>query len=213
MSNRVEEVLKAKPKPGEVGGEMVGYAEAMRQQEVHEAVKFVSTKDEATLEFERVSGKSIGELTEQDFYRLPVVLKARDTANMTELHVVFKDPSMTGHWFNWKSKQPDRVAQAHMQGFTACTKDDVEACHIKTSDENGSLVYGDLVLMKISKAQLWGGYYKKNMQSATQRVDMGGMKKTSPDVPGTSYENSTQAQTADTDYRQVNGARELVYAE
>lgn len=213
MSNRVEEVLAKKPKPGEVGGEMVGYAEAMRQQEVHEPVAEVFTKDEATLAFEKASGKPVGQMTEQDFYRLPVVLSSRNTQNMTELHVVFKDPSMTGHWFNWKAKQPDRVAQAFMQGFTACTHEDIDACHIKTTDSNGSLVYGDLVLMKIPKAQLWGGYYKKNMQSATQRVDMGGMKRTSPDAPGTSYENSTQAQTSDADYRQASEARQLAYAE
>jgi hypothetical protein len=223
-TERIEAALKAKPKPGEVGGPMVGYAEAQRVQQQVEPSEFVDAREEAEQKFSKASGKPIGEMTEQDFYRLPVVLNSRPQQAMTELHVVFKDPAYTGHWFNWKAKQPDRVAQAYMQGFTACTKDDVEACHIRTTDENGSLVYGDLVLMKIPKAILWGGYYKQNMDTAVSRVERAATK--NPELErksrdgaiqqeriGSIYEGSINTQTADADYRQVNGARELVYSE
>lgn len=211
------------PKPGEVGGAMVGYAEAMRQQETHEPVEVHASKDEATKAFEKASGKKIGEMTEEDFYRLPIQLSAKNMQNMTELHVVFKDPSMTGRWFNYKTKTEDRVARAFMQGFTACTREDVEACHIKQTDENGALVYGDLVLLKIPKAVLWGGYYKRNMDTAVSRVERAAKKNPQfekgglPEdgiARGPMFEGEFKSvQTADVDYRQADSARDLVYAE
>lgn len=169
-NDRIETMLK---KPGEVGGQLVGYAEKTRaEREALEAAP-EETNDEAlaTAEFEKASGKPVSEMTEADFYRIPVKLMARNRAAMTELNVVFKDPNMTGHWFNVKHKDGMRVSQAYMQGFTACTKEDVEFSHSKTTDENGSLVMGDLVLLKISKAAKWGGMYKDNIDKAKGRVN------------------------------------------
>ena len=169
-NDKIESMLK---KPGDVGGQLVGYAEKTRAEREALDAAPEETSDEAlaTAEFETASGKSIGEMTESDFQRIPVKLMARNRAAMTELNVIFKDPSMTGHWFHRHHKQGQRVTQAYMQGFTACTKDDVEFAHSKTTDDNGSLVMGDLVLMKISKAALWGGMYKDNVDKAKGRVN------------------------------------------
>lgn len=210
----VERILAAKP--GEVGGKMVGYAEAERQQnpEPPPATEF-SGVDECVAAAEKHAGKSIGDMTEQEFYRLPVKLIARNTQGMTELNVVFKDPAMTGHWFNAKAKEGMRVQQGYMQGFTACTKDDVVICHSKATDENGAIVQGDLVLLKIPKMVLWSRY-KENQETAKARVNRAMHDPNSASRPGDDslprsgeffITNQTQAQRVDSDE-----ARRVVYA-
>lgn len=213
-NDRIEQMLK---KPGEVGGPLVGYAEQTRA--AREAADLAPdvTDDAAlaTAEFEKQSGKSIGDMTEADFMRIPVKLKARNTAAMTELNVIFKDPSMTGRWFNHKHKDGMRVQQAFMMGFTPCTKEDVDLCHARSTDENGSLVMGDLVLMKISKAMLWGGYYKDNVDKAKARVNKAMNDPRAAALPGQESasgqdfyipQNITRAAHVDAD-----AARTLVY--
>jgi hypothetical protein len=168
---RIEEVLDSAPKPGDVGAPMASYAEIHKAQNPEPApARAVSEVDEALAEVTRLSGKSIGDLTQDEFDRIPIKLSARTTQGMTELSVIFKDPSMTGHWFNRKAKEGLRVQQAYMQGFTACTKADVEMCHATTSDENGSLVQGDLVLLKIPKIVLWSRQ-KDYQETAKARVN------------------------------------------
>ena len=212
---RLENVLAAK-KPGEVGGPLVGYAEATRAEREAADVCPEVTDDAAlaTAEYEKRSGKSIGDMTEADFMRIPIKLMARNKAAMTELNVIFKDPAMTGRWFNHKHKDGMRVQQAFMMGFTPCTKDDVELCHARSTDENGSLVMGDLVLMKISKAMLWGGYYKDNVDKAKARVnkamnDPSAARLPNAEAPQGEYfvpQNITRASHVD-----VDAARNLVY--
>src|ERR1700743_1463971 len=94
-NSSIENVLAKKP--GEVGGPLVGYAEATRAEREAAAPTPEVTDDIAlaTAEYEKASGKSIGEMTEADFVRIPIKLMARNRAAMTELNVIFKDPSMT----------------------------------------------------------------------------------------------------------------------
>lgn len=216
-SPSIEKIINNK-KPGEVGGALVGYREAQRQQEKIDPVEEFTSVEAAEQEASRLSGKPISEMSEDDFQRLPVVLLAREMSPKTELHVAFKDPSMTGRWVNCGTKKEDRVAKFQMQGYTAATRDDVSMCHISTTDANGAIRYGDLVLMKIPKIKLWGGYYKQNMETAVSRVERAARKIPVPgeSLPiGASYEgtNLTSARTVDADYRKVDGARQLTYAE
>lgn len=215
-NDRIEQILK---KPGEVGGPLVGYAEATRaEREAADPTPEVTDDIAlATAEYEKASGKSIGEMTETDFIRIPIKLMARNRAAMTELNVIFRDPSMTGRWFNHKHKDGMRVQQAFMMGFTPCTKEDVELCHARSTDENGALVMGDLVLMKISKAQLWGGYYKDNADKAKARVNRAMTDpRVARDVPNSPYAATASGDTFVAEATRASlvdaeSARNLVY--
>lgn len=161
----------ARPLPGTPGGKMVGYAEAERVANPDPGPSpETSDISLATKELESASGKKIADLTEADFYRLPVKLVSRDTILSTELTVQMKDPSMTCRWFNHKAQQGQRVERARYMGYQPCTRADVAFCHATASDASGALVVGDLVLMKISKVQQFGGYYKDNAEKAKYRV-------------------------------------------
>jgi hypothetical protein len=170
---RIEAALKAKsaPKAGEPGAPMMGYAEVERLNNPDPGpAEEISAMDDAVDEVEKLSGKPIGELTEAEFMRIPVKLAVVNKYSNTDLHVVFKDPAMTGCWINFKHEHGNRVTRAYNQGFTACTKQDVDACSARATDENGSLVSGDLVLLKIPKIILWS-MRKQNQETAKARVN------------------------------------------
>jgi len=214
--------MSTNPLPGEVGGPIVGYAEAERVKE--EATKkptaAFSSLDAVQQELEKQAGKPFAEITEAEFYRMPVKLKAQNLAGGVELTVKFKDPAMTGHWFNHKNGNGKRVTEAIYQGFTPCTKEDVEAWHSKVTDDTGALVYGDLVLMKIPKVVLWSRQ-KDHQDTAKARVNRMMSTRQAAPVPGEVDKlpvsslpdgadyfvpNLTQAQRVDGDE-----ARRLVY--
>lgn len=176
---------KSEPQPGTPGGKMVGYAEAERIANPDPGPSaFVETKDEATKQFEAGSGKSIGEMTEADFYRVPVKLIARDTIVSTELTVQLKDPSMVCRWFNYKAQNGSSVERARYRGYTPCTKEDVEYAHATATDDAGALVMGDLVLMKIAKVVQFGQFYKDNAEKAKYRVSQQLSRPFGAAVPG-----------------------------
>lgn len=170
---RIEAALKANaaPRAGEPGSPMVGYAEQERLNNPDPGpAQEVTAMSDAVRQIEEISGKSIGELTEDEFMRIPVKLAVVNKYSNTDLHVVFKDQAMTGCWVNFKHEHGNRVTRAYNQGFTACTKEDVELCSARSTDENGSLVSGDLVLLKIPKIMLWS-FRKQHVETAKARVN------------------------------------------
>lgn len=160
------------PLPGQPGGPLVGYAEAQRvlnpAPSPSHVVQDVRVAED---EFEKRSGKTVEEMTEGDFARVGVTFKSKDLTLMTDLHVVLKDKSMVPRWFNYKNGMGRSVSQAYMRGFRPVTKDDVEFCHARQSDENGALLMGDLACLMIPKVLLWGGIYKQNSETAKARVN------------------------------------------
>jgi len=160
------------PLPGTPGGKLVGYAEAQRAQNPEPPPShIVADAETAENEFERILGKPVEDMDEQDFYRTGVTFRSKDLTIMTDLHVVLKDKSMQPRWFNCKAGDGRQVQQAYMKGFRAVTSEDVEFCHAKTSDSNGALVIGDLACLMIPKAILFGGFYKANMETAKAKVN------------------------------------------
>lgn len=176
----------AEPLPGTPGGKMVGYAEAERAANPDPGPSaFLDSQADAVFQFERGSGKSIGEMTEADFYKVPVKLIARDTILSTELTVQLKDPTMVPHWFNAKAQNGASAQRALYRGYTPCTKEDIEFCHATATDSNGALVMGDLVLMKIPKVVQFGQFYKDNAEKAKYRVSQQLSRPFGASVPGT----------------------------
>lgn len=170
---RIEAQLKANaaPKAGEPGSPIVGYAEQERlnNPDPGPAQEF-SALDEAVRQVQELSGKPMGELTEEEFMRIPVKLAIANKYANTELHVVFKDDTMTGAWINRLHNKGQLVNRAFNAGFSACTQEDVLICSTNTTDERGSLVSGDLVLLKIPKIILWSRR-KQEQETAKARVN------------------------------------------
>jgi hypothetical protein len=183
--NRDSATTMKTPLPGTPGGKMVGYAEAERlanpdpgpSETISEAGFFEQ-------ELEKVTGKSIGNITEEDFYRVPINFVAQNTMYSTELSVIMKDPAMTCRWFNKNHRDGAMVQQALYRGYQPCTKEDVELCHATASDVNGALVMGDLVLLKMSKVRHFSAL-KKNAETAKYNVSQQMSKPFSVKVPGT----------------------------
>lgn len=173
------------PKPGTPGGKIISEAERERQANPDPGPAS-ETPDEKVFvaEAEKLAGKPIAQFTEADYIRLPIKLIAKNQTVSTELSVELKDPMMACRWINFKTKGGQRVEQARFRGFIPCTKDDVAACHATATDSTGALTMGDLVLMKISKARLFSGYYKDNADKARYRVSQQMSKPFSVNVPG-----------------------------
>ncbi len=103
--------------------------------------------------------KPIEKMTEQDFYNIPVSLADLAPGRLPQnLTVVFRDPQWAGHWFNRKARDGQRVNEARSLGFVPAQRDDCEMVSHSLNDEDGGIVDGDLVLMKIHKAKLYRKY-------------------------------------------------------
>jgi hypothetical protein len=103
--------------------------------------------------------KPIEQMTEEDFYTLPVSLADSMPGRVPQnLTVKFKDPQWAGYWFNKKAGGGARVSQARALGYVPATMDDVEAINAGLDDTNGAVEQHDLVLMKIHKAKLFLKY-------------------------------------------------------
>lgn len=103
--------------------------------------------------------KPIEQMTEQDFYSLPVSLydsmPGRVPQNLT---VKFKDPQWAGYWFNKKAGSGARVSTARSLGYVPARREDIETMNAGLDDSDGAVEQHDLVLMKIHKARLYLKY-------------------------------------------------------
>jgi len=103
--------------------------------------------------------KKIEDMTEQDYYDLPISLydsmPGRIPQNLT---VKFKDPQWAGYWFNKTAKSGARIANARSMGYVPATLEDVEAINAGLDDASGAVEQHDLVLMKIHKHKLYSKY-------------------------------------------------------
>ena len=62
--------------------------------------------------------KKIEEMTEQDFFDMPISSMDTQLGRMPQdLSVKFKDPQWAGYWFNKKAKDGQRVGVARAMGF------------------------------------------------------------------------------------------------
>jgi hypothetical protein len=185
MPNQDTATTQKTPQAGTPGGKMVGYAEAER---IANPDKGPSAESDnlavVTKELESVTGKTIGEMTEADFYNVPIKLIAQSQMYSTELTVQMKDPSMACRWFNKDHKGGAMVQQAIYRGYQPCTKDDVEYSHATATDERGAITMGDLVLLKMSKIRHFS-MYKDNAEKAKYRVSQQLSKPFGAHVPGT----------------------------
>jgi hypothetical protein len=114
--------------------------------------------------------KPIEQMSEQDFFNLPITLYDQQIGRLPQdLTVKFKDPQWAGYWFNRKARDGVRVGQGKALGFVPAKKEDLEWYAPHLNDEDGGLINYDLVLMKIHKAKLYGVFYKQAMDQAKMR--------------------------------------------
>jgi hypothetical protein len=110
--------------------------------------------------------KPIEQMSEDDFYRLPITLYDSQPGRIPQnLTVTFKDPQWAGHWFNKNAKEGMRVAEARALGFQPAKKEDLDKYCLELNDQDGAVEQGDLVLMKTHKAHLYLRY-KESMDRA-----------------------------------------------
>jgi hypothetical protein len=106
-----------------------------------------------------VTPKPIEQMSEQDFYDMPISLfdgmAGRIPQNLT---VTFKDPQWAGQWFNKKAGDGARVGVARSLGFVPAKKEDLQSYFAGLNDRDGAVEQHDLVLMKIHKAKLYLKY-------------------------------------------------------
>jgi len=103
--------------------------------------------------------KKLEDMTEQDFYNLPISLydsmPGRVPQNLT---VKFRDPQWAGYWFNKKAGSGARVSTARSLGYLPAVREDVEVMDAGLDNTNGAIEQHDLVLMKIHKYKLYSQY-------------------------------------------------------
>lgn len=178
------------PKPGQPGSPIMGIAEQERLNNPDPGPSLSLEQAQVEEEILRLTGKTIEELTEEEFMRLPVKLTAQNYSIATELDVKMKDPSFAPRWFNRKHKDGMLVQQARLRGWQPCTKDDVELSHASITDDAGSLVMGDLVLLKKNRLRHLSDL-KGNAETAKYRVSRQAQKPFASDVKG--IDNSAYA--------------------
>jgi hypothetical protein len=103
--------------------------------------------------------KPIEQMSEQDFYNLPVSLYDSMPGRLPQnLSVKFKDPQWAGYWFNKKAGSGARVSTARSLGYLPAVQDDIELMVAGLDATDGAIEQHDLVLMKIHKAKLFLKY-------------------------------------------------------
>jgi len=112
-----------------------------------------------------ITPKPIEEMTEQDFYQLPISMIDVQVNRMQQnLTVTFKDPQWAGFWFNRVAGKGTsagvgrRVGQARALGFVPAKIEDLAIYPLHLNDQDGAVEQDDVVLMKIHKAKLYGRY-------------------------------------------------------
>lgn len=103
--------------------------------------------------------KPIEEMSEQDFYQLPISMVDVQVNRMQQnLTVTFKDPQWAGYWFNRKAGDGRRVGEGLALGFVPAKIEDLSVYPKHLNDKDGAVEQHDVVLMKIHKAKLYGRY-------------------------------------------------------
>jgi hypothetical protein len=121
--------------------------------------------------------KPIEQMTEQDFYDMPMALVDNTIGRLpTNLTVKFKDPQWAGYWFNKKANGAARVGTGKALGFVSAKIEDLEWYPAHLNDKDGALEQGDdLILMKIPKWRLYN-YYKQAQDRARRQGGVQGYK-------------------------------------
>src|ERR1700735_709400 len=71
--------------------------------------------------------KLLAEMTEEDFYALPISLLDGQAGRIPQtLTVKFRDPQWAGHWFQRKTQDGRRVSEARSMGYVPAKKEDCE---------------------------------------------------------------------------------------
>jgi hypothetical protein len=127
---------------------------------------FVTSSGHTMYKYEGIDGnqiitpKPIEEMSEQDFYDLPMGLTNTEPGRLPQnLTVTFRDPQWAGYWFNSKGQGGARIAIARALGFVPAKIEDLRDWHFTCNDKDGAVTQEpDLVLMKIHKAKMFGKY-------------------------------------------------------
>jgi hypothetical protein len=110
---------------------------------------------------ELVTVKPLEQMTEQDFYDLPIAAYEAQAGRIpNNLTVEFVDPQMAGYWVNCHYNNGMRVVDARTRGFVPAKREDLKFVCTGLDDTDGAVKQagGDLILMKISKAKLFMRY-------------------------------------------------------
>jgi len=103
--------------------------------------------------------KKVEEMTEEDFYAMPISLLDGQAGRIPQtLTVKFRDPQWAGRWFNRKAQDGRRVSEARSLGYIPAKVEDCEWLAHGTNDGDGAVIDNDLVLMKIHKQKLFLQY-------------------------------------------------------
>jgi hypothetical protein len=128
--------------------------------------------------------KPIDQMSEEDFYQLPISLGDSQAGRLPQtLTVKFRDPQWAGHWFNRKAQDGRRISEAKALGYIPAKREDCEWVSHSLNDDDGAIIDNDLVLMKIHKAKLFL-QYKSWMDIAKQKGGKDSYKSTAENVVG-----------------------------
>lgn len=106
------------------------------------------------------------------------------------LTVKFRDPQWAGHWANRKAQDGKSIRRLQSLGFLTATKEDCEWVPQGLNTEDGGIVDGDLVLMKIHKMKLFMGFLKGYFDEAMQKGGKAGYKQTAEGAIGATHQVS-----------------------
>ncbi len=118
--------------------------------------------------------KKIEEMSDEEFLQVGSTLYD-PTANRIPLNltVKFRDKHIAGHWANRKAQDGKSVRRLQSMGFEVAKKEDCEWLPQGLNAEDGAVIDGDLVLMKIHKMKLIGGflasYYREALEKGGQK--------------------------------------------
>jgi len=113
--------------------------------------------------------KPIEQMSEQDFYDLPVTSFNTQTGRIpNNLTVEFNETHLAGYWVNYSYNNGIRVSELRARGFVPAKKEDMKFICIGTDDSDGCVRQESLILMKIHKAKLFMRY-KEFMDIARMR--------------------------------------------
>lgn len=129
---------------------------------------------------------SIEDLSEDDILR-SASIQAKPLSMVTSLDIKVKRKEYYYRWINRFSQGAQRYGQAKAMGYVNATIEDVEVS--ETALQDGCIIVGDLILMKMPKAEAYGAM-KANMEKAIRATSKAELRK-----KGESFGNEAMAST------------------
>jgi hypothetical protein len=139
------------------------------------------------------------EMTEDDWMGLSSTLHDPVSNRIPQnLTVKFRDPQWAGHWFQRTIKDGQSVRRARALGFEPAKKEDCDWLPQGLNDEDGAIIDGDLVLMKIHKIKLFQGFLAGYFREALQKGGKDGYRQSAENALGGPTSKVSHYQAAQT---------------